>query len=362
MWRESLSELEKIDFYIPEKFEVLENKLRLNSNENLFVPKDLLKRIVARALRRTDIRFYPSQAIYKKLTSRIVEYLDLDEESVIIDNGSDMLIDKVLMALSRVGGKVAAVEPTFPMYRIRSGVFGAPYVPVMTDEDFELDVREAVRKSYDVSAMFICRPNNPTGKVFPEGQVIHILEHTSCVLILDETYIEFSDEESLCKLAQQTERLLILRSFSKAFGVAGLRLGYLVSNPRMSKLMGEKLQHPYQVSSLACEIGSELFEELDTFKKIWEDVKLARGKLTVGLNQIPGVLAFPSGGNFVMASLPIDPLKAKDMMAERGFLIRSLSTTISSKYPYLVRITVPPTKLIRRFLNELADVVVNGKA
>ena len=185
MWRELLSELEKIDCYIPEKIEGSEKKLRLNSNENLFVPKDLLKRIAARALRRSDIRFYPSQAIYEKLTGRIAEYLDLDEENIIIDNGSDMLIDKVLMALSRVGGKVAAVEPTFPMYRIRSSVFGAPYVPIRTDEDFELDVHEVVRKSYDVSAMFICRPNNPTGKVFPEGQVLDILEHTSCVLILD---------------------------------------------------------------------------------------------------------------------------------------------------------------------------------
>jgi len=359
MWRDSLSGLERIECYTPEVEATSDEKLRLNSNENLFVPRGLIGRLATRALRRSDLRIYPSRTTYERLVGRIANYLEVREENIVIDNGGDMLIDKVLMAFSR-GGKVAAVEPTFPMYRIRAGVFGVQYVPIRTGDDFELEVGEVVKKSKDVSAVFMCRPNNPTGSVFPEGEVLEVLESTDCVLVLDETYIEFSEEDSLCKLAQEAERLVVLRSFSKAFGVAGLRLGYLVTNERTARLMREKLQHPYQVSSLACEIGSELLEEVDSFKRIWEEVKLARGRFTLGLDRVPGVYAFPSGGNFVMASLPIDSVKARELMAERGFLVRSLPRSTSSKHPNLIRITVPPTKFISRFLEELAEVVGDG--
>lgn len=361
MWKELLSNLEKIEFYRPEVAECPEDEIRLNSNENLFVPKGLIRRIAARSLRRVDLRLYPSATMYERLRRKIAEYVGSDEDNIVIDNGSDALIDKVLMAFSR-GGRVAAVEPTFPMYRIRASVFGIQYLPVSAGEEFELNVDDVVEKSDGVSAIFVCRPNNPTGNVFPRGEVLEMLERTSCALILDETYIEFSDDSGFCKLAQEDERLVVLRSFSKAFGVAGLRLGYLVANKRTAKLIGERLQHPYQISSLACEIGSGLFSEIDNFRRIWEEVKLAREKFELGLNRIRGVSAFPSGANFVMASLPVDSVRARELLAERGFLIRSLTAITSKRYPNLVRITVPPTKFIRRFLGELAEVVEHGQA
>lgn len=284
----SLSDLE--EKYVSSKNEIL----KLDQGENPYGSPT----IVRDALSRTKDIFscYPDPE-YKKLRTAISKYVGMDMNHIMVGSGSDELLDLILRLILEERDEIISCPPTYGMYPMLISLNKGKIVSVPRNNNFSLDIKGILNKVSDrTKAILICSPNNPTGNVTAE-QEIKILLDTGRVVIVDEAYFEFCDR-TVVPLCKKYNNLIVLRTFSKWAGLAGLRLGYVIMDPFfVSKIMRIKL--PFNVN-LAAEIGGlvaldNLFSILEITKKIVSE----RGRVYDALNKIFGITVYPSEANFL---------------------------------------------------------------
>jgi len=328
--------------------------LKLNSNENFFVPKEFLKRVLSEVVEEIDPRIYPRDERLE-LEEAVSRYVKVSARQIVTGEGSDQLIDLVSRAFLKHGDVALSISPTFSMYQRCVKIQGAKFVVVPLREGFSLDINGILDSAKSgAKLLFLCSPNNPTANQFEPEEIQHLLEEFEGLVIVDEAYAEFS-EQSIVPLAEKNENLIVLRTFSKAFGLAGLRLGYAISNTELASTLTERYQMPYSAALTAIKTGIKLLERMDTIKKAIQELKVERKNMIERLNDMSGVHAFNSKTNFVLVRVGKSSDWVCNGLLNRGIIIRNLGRVL--KFDNCLRVTIAPPEMTERFLVELGRVL-----
>jgi histidinol-phosphate aminotransferase len=359
---EKLGKLQAIESYsVGESNETLARQLgispaeiiKLNLNENLFMPREKLIELMKEIAEECDLRIYPQEE-EAKLREKLGDYLKTPKERIVVGNASDELIDRIARLFLEKGDKAVSVMPTFPIFRYCVRRQGAEYVAVPLLENFRLDVEKLLGTfSPKASLLYLCSPNNPTGNQFKMGEVETLAKEFPGIVILDEAYAEYADYSMVSRIGE-FENVVILRTFSKAFGLAALRLGYAVTNARLSKTLVEKTPLPFPVSVFTLNMGRKLLENFETVEKAVEELKSERGKLIKKLDEINGIEAFDSKANFVLFNTVKPCDEVYQSLLKRGILIKKFGKIL--QFENCLRTTVGLPQMNAKLLEALRKI------
>jgi histidinol-phosphate aminotransferase len=243
----------------------------------------------------------------RALVARLADLYDVSPSCLLVGRGSDEAIDLVVRAFCRAGtDEVVICPPTFGMYAVAARIQGAGVRSVpLRAHGFELDAAAVLDAcAGNVKVVFLCSPNNPTGNRLDDAELRQVIEGTAgrAVVVLDEAYVEFSASASLAKLTARWSHLIVLRTLSKAFGLAGARCGALIAVPEVVGLL-RKIIPPYAIPQPTVESCLALLRpaHLALSRMRLEHVRLERGRLALALAALPGVTrVWPSDANFLL--------------------------------------------------------------
>ena len=296
---------------------------------------------------------YPDP-LQKELKQAIGERLDLPADSLFLGNGSDEAIDLLFRAFCQPGqDKVLICSPTYGMYRVSAGINEVEVVDIPLDQDYQPDLPNLQKAMAETSPklVFLCSPNNPTGNVMDRNRVEAILESAPGLVILDEAYADFAPEKSFLNAIDKWPNLVVLRTFSKAWGLAGIRLGIAAANPEVIAVLN-KIKPPYNLSSPVQQLAlkkvkeglpSDQVTELITQKEI----------LATRLRQNPAVLeVLPSDANFLLVRFR-HAGEVFDRLRGQGTIIRDRRSYV----PDGLRITIGTPDENQTLLNQLDRIL-----
>jgi histidinol-phosphate aminotransferase len=325
--------------------------VKLNYNENLFLPRSKLVQLLKEVAEECDLRIYPQEE-EPKLKARIGEYLKVTEKNVAIGNSSDEVMDRVSRIFLEKGDKAITFTPTFSVFRYCVNYGGADFVGVPLHDDFSLDVEEMQATfTPDAKLLYLCSPNNPTGNQLKRREVEALIEEFPGIVLVDEAYAEYADY-SVVSLIDKYENLVVLRTFSKAFGLAGLRLGYAVANPRLACTI-DRLPAPYAVNVISLSMGRKLLENVAMARAAVEALKAERRTLINRLNEVKGVEAFDSKTNFVLFNVEKPYEEVYLNLLKKGIVIKKLGRIL--KYANCLRTTVGTPEMNEKLLKALRE-------
>lgn len=347
--REPRPELESLTPYDTKDLKV---EVNLASNEHPHnLPSGIFDRLLDR-LREFPFNRYPDPTA-KGLRELIAEANGLSPSSVVIGNGGDEIIFNVLLAWGGPGRTLLDCPPTFSMYGIDARSTGTTLVTVPRLDDFSVDEEGVLERlaGDDIDIVILAHPNNPTGNLTPETTIIKILEATDALVLVDEAYFEFS-RTTVRPLMSVHKNLAIIRTFSKAFSLAGLRVGYLLAHEDIAcELL--KVRQPYSVDSFSQWVARTVFRERRMFEQSLRDILHGRDELARGLALLDGVEVFPTEANFVMFRVEHAPALWRDLLQGHSVLVRDFSTTPGLEG--CLRVTVGTPEENQRFLDAMAD-------
>lgn len=277
----------------------------------------------------------------RELRDELAAYLGVDAANVCVTNGSDEAIDLLIRIFVNPDETVAIVEPTYGMYRVAADTAGVGVIPFRFQTDFTLD-SEALMKNLPGSAkiLFLCSPNNPTGATIPLDDMRKICARFGGIVAVDEAYIEFSSQPSLAGEVAAIKNLVVLRTFSKAWGLAGMRLGYAVASTEIAAYL-DKVKPPYNVNRVSQSLALAALRDDSTMKQMLQSMRLEKKQLANELKTL-GFEIFPSDTNFLLVKYPEASRMARELAVENGLIVRDFGNT-----PLLedcVRITVGTPK------------------
>jgi len=296
-------------------------RIRLDKNESPYDLPDWVKEEIFEELRELDFNRYPS---ITSLPAReaVAEFYGLSPDNVAVGNGSDELLSYLVRLFE--GNHIITTPPTFGMYSFYARLNGVPVVKVPLREDFTINGEAIAKKAENARAIFIASPNNPTGNLQPEEEIVRVLE-TGRPVILDEAYAEFAGK-SLWKLIEDYKNLVVLRTFSKAFGMAGIRAGYMLAGEEVVDAL-YRIKSPFSVGIMTMTAVRVALRHADLMerrvRKIVEERERIRRKL--------GKLAYSSDANFLLVKLD-----AYEELLKRGIVVRKLSGRLEGH----IRVTV----------------------
>jgi histidinol-phosphate aminotransferase len=298
--------------------------VKLDANEN---PYGASPRVYE-ALRNCDVVRYPDAAC-TELRARLGEYLDTDPSRLICGVGGDEIIDLLTRLFLDPGDEVIDCTPQFLMYAISTAVNRGQIVAVPRDERFAVDVERVERAlTARTKLIFLCNPNNPTGNMTPDADIVRLLE-TGRMVVLDEAYAEFSGH-TLIPMGRQYPNLVVLRTMSKWAALAGIRLGYAVVDP---SLVAEftRIKSPYNVAATAQVAGIASIEDRVYLMSNVRAIIRERDRLCDRLQALSFGQVYPSETNFLYWKVPGGrSVDWRQAMAERGVLIRALSDPVEA--------------------------------
>ena len=331
--------LKKLKSYDPHE---VPYKVKLNANENPYgLPEEIVEEILRKA-KNLEYSRYPN-ANSVKLSETVSSFWGLTRDNIVIGNGSDELIDYLIKAFSEKGRRVITTAPSFAMYKIYSIVNGSNFVQIpLSQSNFSLNEDKILEeaKKEDSSIVFIAYPNAPTGNYFAEDKIIKIIEESGCLVVVDEAYYEFG-KKTFVPLISQYDNLVILRTFSKAYCIASLRMGYLLSNPEIINEI-RKVKSPFNVNSFSQLAAQVVFENKEVLKDNIEKIIIEREKLTDRINELSPFKTYPSQTNFVLVEVGSkgDTDLVYNNLLKQGILVQTVSDPIFSTPRYFLRITV----------------------
>jgi len=326
--------------------------IKLDANENPFPwPSDIVQSWLE-ALRTVQINRYP-EANPIRLKERLCETMGIPEGmDVLFGNGSDELIQIILLALARPGSSVLAPRPTFSMYEIIAKSVGMKFFDVSLTESFALDVPafcEAI-ETYQPAVTFLAYPNTPTGNLFADEAIEAVLQRSEGLVVVDEAYFIFTDGTFLPRL-KQFDNLLILRSFSK-LGLAGLRLGFLVGNHAWLAEF-DKVRLPYNINSLTQVSTQFALANKEVFDQQVSYIRTERERLYQALDDMSGIRVWPSEANFIMFQIQeTDAQRVYDALYAARVLVKNLDGA-SGVPPNCLRVTIGTADENMSFLQAL---------
>lgn len=300
-------------------------RVKINQNEN---PWDTPARIKEETLRRLETRQwsrYPD-FVPASLHLRLAEFSGWRPDGIIAGNGSNELIQALLMVTVGPGKRVLISEPTFALYRQITTVLGGEVVsvPLTSELGYDTETLQVTARSLRPDVTIICSPNNPTGCVLSDQALRALLESAPGFVVIDEAYHEFA-EHSVVPLLSEYKNLVVLRTFSKAMAMAALRVGYLLAAPELAVEISKAVL-PYNVNAIsqtAAQVAVELYD--DELRPLARKISAERERLYGELSRIAGLTPVRSSANFMVVSSSIDPKQVFAELLMRDILIRDVS-------------------------------------
>ena len=327
--------------------------VKLDAMENPYGLPAALRAAWAESLASTEINRYPD-ADMAALRGRIGELDKLSAEHVLLGNGSDDIIQMLLMAAEP--GPCVVPEPTFVMYNLISRWLKRPVASVPLDKDFGLNAESFLNvcSREKASIAFLACPNNPTGNLWPRESVQKVAQSMRGLLVIDEAYRPFATRTHVDLIK---ENVLVLRTFSK-LGWAGLRLGYALGDPELIAQIN-KVRLPYNINSLTQHSAGFLLEHMDVFNEQAAMIKKERDRLFKAMGALAGLHVFPSQANFLLFRITAKGLDATEVfeaLKARGVLIKNLHGQ-NGLLAQCLRVTIGNPEENERFLGALKEIL-----
>ncbi len=306
--------------------------IKLNQNENPFDVPDELKRELTGEFLKLPWNRYP-EVSPGDLLRALSSFVHHPAEGIIAGNGSNELMYTILMATVSKGTKVLIPSPSFFLYEKAVRVFDGEVIPVPMEADFSFPTEEILRRARkdDPALIVLVSPNSPTGRSMPVEDVEKILSGTSSLVLVDEAYIEFSEKKSVQSMLGQYDRLIVLRTFSKAFSMAGLRVGYLLASAELcAELLKPKI--PFTVNAFSASVAIKLMERIEIIGRRIAEIRNQKKILYDSLQSFAGVEVFSSDTNFLIFRTRMEAGVLFQQLLQRNVLVRDVSS-----YPMLER-------------------------
>lgn len=264
-----------------------------------------------------------------KLKVKISEIKEVSPSQIFLGNGSDEAIDLLFRAFCRPGiDNVILLPPTYGMYEVSASINDVEIRKIPLTEDFQLQTDKILEKADAQSKiLFICSPNNPSANKMNREAILKLLRRFNGLIVVDEAYIDFSDEPSFITHLEEFPNLLVMQTFSKAWGLASLRLGMAFASKAIIQILN-KIKPPYNISGLTQETVLEAIQNLKKVKNMIKEILIERDFLKLGLKELPFVIkVHPSEANFLLVKIP-HAGKVYDLLIEEKIIVRNRSTVL----------------------------------
>jgi histidinol-phosphate aminotransferase len=340
---------------MPYRAPQMDAPVKLNTNESPYPPPQSFMEDLGRRVAAIPIHRYPDRDV-TELREGLARHLSVLTDRVWLANGSNEVLLQLVLAFGGAERRAMTFEPTYTMHSHIVRVSGTRLLRARRNPDFTMHVDatvDAVRKQ-EPDIVFLCSPNNPTGNTNTEEEIKAICEAAPGLVILDEAYTEFA-RGSLLRLIEDHERLAVVRTFSKAWRMAGARLGYVVAQPWVHAQI-QKVRLPYHLSALAQAAGLVALEHAREITAHVQTIVLERERLWDELSTTRGITAFPSRANFILFRCEAKP--AADVwkaLLDKGVLVRDFSEVPGCDG--CLRVSVGTPEQNERFLESLSTVL-----
>ena len=293
---------------------------------------------------------YPSTALKEQVRSAIAQKKGVDPARLFLGNGSDEAIDLLFRIFCRPGiDNIVSIAPTYGMYSVCAAINDIECREVMLGEDFSLPV-EALLNATDMQSklLFVCSPNNPTANAFPREQLVSLLSRFPGIVVIDEAYIDFSSVPSMVELIDQYPNLIVLQTLSKAYGLAGLRMGLAFAEERIIRLF-EQVKYPYNIGTDTLSLALRLLAT-DITPQV-QTLIAERERVAAALTELPYIeKVYPSDANFLLVKTA-RPRELYDYLIARELIVRDRSRTPGCEGT--LRITIGTPEENDRLIEEL---------
>ena len=323
------------------------NHMRLDFNENTIGCSPKVIEAISKMVDANVMSMYPE---YSQAKSKIAKFFDVMAEQLVFTNGTDEAISLLVNTFVEQGQELVLVHPSYAMYRFYGELGGAKIVEVQyeIDDDFKFPMAKLLASiNQETAAVFLANPNNPTGTAISRDEIVQVLRAApNSVVLIDEAYVEFADVSAL-DLINEFPNLFVSRTFSKAYGMAGIRFGCLFSDTRNIQWV-QKVQSPYSVNVVAITAALAAVRDDKYLTNYVGEVHESRKFVEAEFDRL-GVKYFNSAGNFLLFDVGSRATSIRDQLAARGVLVRDRSYEIAG----CVRVTIGTRKQMKLFINEL---------
>lgn len=320
--------------------------VKLDANEG---SKDLFKDLVKQLGEEFYLNVYPDDS-YIDLKKAICNYVGCKTSNICVGNGSSELLDLCIKTFVDRDELILSLDPSFAMYSIYAKIFDTKYIGATSDDDFVINTDKVIDliKEKDPKVTIICNPNNPTGSMIKKDDVIRIIKSTDNIVIVDEAYMEFGDE-SVVEEIENYKNLIVVKTLSKAFSMAGIRTGYLIACEELVNTV-EKVRPPYNLNSISAFLATKALEEKDKMIAYVKGIKKEREKVYKSLLDM-NIKVFPSGANFLFFHSNIKNLE--DKLIREDVLIRKFGGKLDNHY----RVTIGTVDENNEFIKAMKKFV-----
>jgi histidinol-phosphate aminotransferase len=330
-----LGRIAKLDRYVrPEK---VQGGIKLDSNENFALDREFVAQVTQEAASRVDLREYPIDEL-DGLYAQLAKYVGVPGRYIACGSGSDQIIELLLTTLAGRGSRATVFVPTFSYFINRCELHGIKVDRVPLGRDFVLDVDRFVKKAAKADLVYICSPNNPTGNQIPKEDAIELLDRLRGKLVL-------VDE---AKEATKRDNVVVLRTLSKAFGLAGARVGYMVSGKKTADVFHSTIQSPYPISTLSLTIAAAVLGRAGFVKSTIENVRAERGRVHKNLAAVQGIKVYESDANFLFIEAGRSYSAIAKELESQGIAVKLLGNVAG--HAGCMRVTIGTKEMNDRFL------------
>jgi histidinol-phosphate aminotransferase len=349
-FEKKVEDLSKLSGYKkPDKYS---NVIKLDSNENYAVDASFFQDLMNQIKDKMDVREYPLGGS-ERLVASIADYVKMPKEMIGVGNGSDQIIDLVLGNLASKETRILTSEPTFGFFEERCRLYGIPTTKIQFNKEMNLQLGDFINsKKSDI--LYLDSPNNPTGFQFQRKELEQLIQSFNGLVIIDEAYVEFADY-SIVDMTKKKSNLIVLRTLSKSFGLAGLRIGYFVTDKKTVDLFSRVVQYPYPLNTIAIEAGILTLKRSKYFADVISLVKTERFRIIEKLKEMKVFTVFDSKANFVLFAANGASKRIHKALIEQGIVIKNLGKI--GTYDGCLRVTVGTQEMNSRFLAAIRDLL-----
>ncbi len=350
-FEKKIENLSKLSGYKkPDKYS---NAIKLDSNENYAIDISFFQDLINQTKEKTDVREYPLGGT-EKLAASLSDYVKMPKEMIGVGNGSDQIIDLILGNLASKETRILTSEPTFGFFEERCKLYAIPTTKIPFNGEMNLRVEDFLASSKKADVLYLDSPNNPTGFQFQRKQLEKLIQSFNGLVIIDEAYVEFADY-TIIDATKKMSNLIVLRTLSKSFGLAGLRIGYFVANKKIVDAFSRVIQYPYPLNTVAIEAGTLALKKSKYFTDVADFVKKERARIIAKLQEMKVFKVFDSKANFVLFAAGGASQRIHKALIEQGIVIKRLGRV--GTYDGCLRVTVGTQEMNSRFLTAIRDLL-----
>jgi histidinol-phosphate aminotransferase len=328
---------------------------RLDTNTSPFIPVSSLKALAPK-LHKMAVNQYPDTS-YLGIRRLLSTYCKVGDDRFVITNGADEGLDILAKTFLDPGDEAVVVSPSYSMFRIITEVMDGKLISLPRTQNFDVDVESLLRAvRTKTRVIFLCNPNNPTGNRMPLDDIASLAERTEATIAIDEAYFEYSGESAV-RLTEKHANIVVIRTFSKAFSMAGVRVGYLVAAKETINQLN-KVRPPNSLTVLSLALAEEALKNQGEMRRNVRKIVSERRRCFEALRKVGGVEPHPSEANFVLFKVKDgDANRVQQRLMKRGFVLRNLADV--PQIENSLRVTISTPEVNDGFLSALKSTLLS---